>query len=133
MSFVRLWVLCSFLSFLTFHSATLTNCNTTSLLTPVLLEAVPTIPVVQENVTFTVRLSKAYSGPTLTRTESWYNDWLSYNETWTTDPLILQQLMWTTAFPWPTRFAGHFLTRIRVYRDDETYLCVLHNVTIPFW
>ena len=109
---------------------TLSNCNTSSLLTPVAMNASPAVPKYQETVTLTIQLSEPLTVATVATMESWFNGWLSYSASWPIDDGI--PVVWTNSFDWPTRVPGYFRTRIRLTTADQTHLCILHETTIPW-
>jgi hypothetical protein len=125
---------------LPFVLGALTDCNTSSVLRPSYLAASPEVPVYDKNVTFTVQLDagypnfEAFHNATLTLLTS-YNGWPVLNSTAPLEPNMtyFQNASWIYKFTWPTRLSGSYITKAELKVEDETYLCLQHNVTIPWF
>jgi hypothetical protein len=118
----------------------LTNCNTSSRMTPTFLSATPGIPVYHQNITFAVKLDagypnfEAFHNATLTLLSS-YNGWPVLNSTTPIDTSVpyFQNASWQYQFTWPTRLAGSYVTKAQLFVEDENYLCLQHTVAIPWF
>jgi len=116
--------------------ASLTNCNTSSIFRPTFLSATPEVPVYNQNLTFVVHAPVpdpfAWANATYTILSA-YNGWQTLNYTENVTEPLFQNASWTYLFAWPTRMFGSFVTKIQLNLNDENYLCLQHDTTIPWF